>query len=1022
MPPVKKPHGKVSGSKAASSKKQIITIVHASDFHFRDETEAELSRRAKAFLADVEAECDEVDLFIFSGDLSYAGSKAELEAGDKILIEAFKTRLHVGRKHIVVVPGNHDVNRKTIEPLKEQGLHATLTNTGVAQEIIQDFAASDKRLKAFYKYRDSYFGTGDDYAYTAIEKIKGLTVGIAALNTACFSHNSKESGQLFLTSKQVNNAADKLANCDIRIAVFHHPPSWLHESETTVTLSDLKRQFHIILNGHLHENISIHEQSPIAKCVQLVSPALFNEEDPTREGYNIYSIDISEKRLFCRFRKFIRTRFEFDQNTEHARGGRFECELPVSVFSENAILVTRLGQSTSDLIARIKSQLQLFQPTDTPVFVTTKLFKLIWDHGNRVRTAIRYSYDGITDKSSFIYGAPECGKTLFLETLVANLNGDDETGRRSSKAAYYIDHESVQSDAPEDWKAYLTNWQSQNVSSSSALKSVICVDNIPEDRQALVDIAVRFCEAIGAVFILTIDNTFQLDAIRASVGDKAYDFLEIGEWGPSRIREFTKKFFADTAIDLEAAYFFVRSSLENTDLPASPIIVSLYLSVFPSLGSDLTSLSFVALLDRLEVIRLHNTESSSTYAVYNKREILMRFAKVCQFNGDIGLAREEAERIIKAFFLHLLLEVDVDKFLGHLFASQIVRQVDDRVEFTYFVFYDYYLAKAFAKGIAEVDNTIVTLRDFIANREALSFLAGILREDTKLLEKLIAHIINVFAPLKRVTVEDLDKYVHSLCDNEDIDKSVDEVTTKHIEAEPDIEAEDPHFEQRKSQYRSVRKALNRIRAPDGEVGGLRTQMGALRTFYNMFRNLENISGLEKIRLLDLILDYHIQCNISFITFIQKIFSGMHSTAVSAYLATVGGQHFLAAQLGSQSLKVAIQRCEEGTDNDFKKLLLILLYSDLGLPEHVKRLENFLEKTDSTAALELIYARARGMLIYYDGDKVPAALVSLFKAAFERRQQLYNGKHGKEQFSSEYAKVMRARNQLNWRTDAVELDE
>ncbi len=993
-----------------------IVLLHLSDLHMSADSYADIELRVKALLKDIEQLQMNPTLLLFSGDATYGGKEEEFALAHKTLFDPAKRRLHMALKKMMLVPGNHDVDRREIDYVREQGLLLAVTDTQKAQAHFD--RPADKRLSAYYDYTQTYFNRKQRPFGTSIIDCAGAKVGIACLNSAWRSSGTKDKGQLFLTSKQVNEAADAIEGCDIKLAIVHHPISWLHESEQSIIVADLKSRFNLLIGGHIHENVTLYELSPGGRAVILTAPAIFSPGKP--EGYNYYIIDPINKTLTCHFRKFIRARREYDKNVDHAKDGTFQVSLQISILQHAVVLVQKITKAVGELQQRLKRQLQLFQTGDNPVLVSPKIQRLIWNGGVRNISSFKFSVREIIAQSAFVFGQHESGKTIFIETLVTQINEQIEDALPDT-IAYFIDYTDYAKKATtaEIWESCLKDWVVQN-RPGAGRSAVVAIDNLPDKRADFVEATVRVLDAEKIRFVITISNTFFLDTLAASKGAAGYSFFQVSEWGPSRIREFTKKVFGDTEIDPEAAYLFVRRSLEDTDLPANPVTVSLYLSVFPRLGKHLTSLSFLNLLEQLEAIRLESGDAH-TYSAYNKKEILMQLAIKCCETGEIALPRRDVEQMIEKFFKDRLLDVDVGKFLTVLERTQMVFVSEAEVGFPYYVFFDYYLAKAFSKNPDELEKRVVTLRDFVTYNNAVAFLGGLSREDTKMLSRLLERMIAFFPAFPRFTLRDLDRYINEICDAEDIDVPVDEVATKHLTATKDAERDDPQFERNKENYRKNRKALEKIIRAETDMGRLQMEMGALKTFYNLFRNLENITGEHKTRFLDTVLDFHIKCNLDIIEFFQKVFKNKRISAIGAYLVTIHGQYFLAANIGNQTLRGTIEACEKSTDNDLKRLLLVQLYSDLRLPNYIERMEGCLKETKSIAAIELIYYSTKCLMIDYEGEVIPARLIALFKKTFERRQEYYKIGRAKEGYKRELQEVMKTRSDFLWRSDSINLE-
>src|SRR6185369_14383453 len=259
---------------------------------------------------------------------------------------------------------------------------------------------------------------------THVYTLHGFEIGIACLNSAwrCSGEKDKDKGKLFLTHEQANIAADALDKCVLRIALIHHPFDWYHPSEADI-LEDLKRRFEVILSGHLHEQVTVAEQTTIHNSLFLTVPALF-EGFGTWEGYNLYRINIEDRAFYVHFRKFVRKRNEFDADTAHARSGQHKFNLPVRDISKlsRAVTVQRIDACRTKLQESIKERLQTIQKVTNPVLVTPKVSKVSWSNGARMRNALSGTLADISTASSIIFGPSDSGKTILLQSLAADLN------------------------------------------------------------------------------------------------------------------------------------------------------------------------------------------------------------------------------------------------------------------------------------------------------------------------------------------------------------------------------------------------------------------------------------------------------------------------------------------------------------------------------------------------------------------------------------------------------------------------
>src|SRR4051812_43314650 len=115
-----------------------MRILHLSDLHAAGPEDLDQSRIVSALIEDLLQQDAErqVDLIVFSGDLAFDGSAEGLRAGQELLLDPLREALP--NRPLVVVPGNHDVNRERIDGLLEAGLRETLATREATNRLVAD--------------------------------------------------------------------------------------------------------------------------------------------------------------------------------------------------------------------------------------------------------------------------------------------------------------------------------------------------------------------------------------------------------------------------------------------------------------------------------------------------------------------------------------------------------------------------------------------------------------------------------------------------------------------------------------------------------------------------------------------------------------------------------------------------------------------------------------------------------------------------------------------------------------------
>jgi len=244
-------------------------ILHLSDVHFGcDKSESARALRQLA-LDGITSAILKLDpewrptIVCLSGDIAYSGKSCEYEEAAKWLAKLLK-ELSISSNHVVVCPGNHDIDRDKVTYSRPE-----------------DAAAADNMLSCppDPKYEVPF------EAYTEFAKNSGIGelqvggntsflighrdlegISFCSLNSAWFCRDNTDKEQLWIgrpifdvleSHGQVLHA-QKLATAAPTIFLLHHPRDWYHDSEVharggrTNTFDVVAGRCHLMLTGHTH--------------------------------------------------------------------------------------------------------------------------------------------------------------------------------------------------------------------------------------------------------------------------------------------------------------------------------------------------------------------------------------------------------------------------------------------------------------------------------------------------------------------------------------------------------------------------------------------------------------------------------------------------------------------------------------------------------------------------------------------------------------------------------------------------
>ncbi len=324
-----------------------ISWLHLSDWHQQDhDFNREVVR--DALLADIKArarihpELQNLDFIIFSGDISYSGNEDEFVASAKHLIEPVLAATGCDVADVVMVPGNHDIDRSRFELLPES-LQTPFAGEEEAQKWLTE---KEKRsvltgpFDAYCKFAEPY-GQGELNCYASVlsRRAGDREIAFLGLNSALMSGRHTEEdevddhGHLTIGEHQIHEPLKRVQNADIRVAVIHHPFEWLSNADKRRVPRRLLTQCHFILTGHTHWPDAALERRTDG-CILIQAGACYCRRIPEgREHFNSYNyvhVDHHTGEGHVFFRRWSDRTTTWVADSEVAEGGNWDFRLPIT--------------------------------------------------------------------------------------------------------------------------------------------------------------------------------------------------------------------------------------------------------------------------------------------------------------------------------------------------------------------------------------------------------------------------------------------------------------------------------------------------------------------------------------------------------------------------------------------------------------------------------------------------------------------------------------------------------------------
>lgn len=251
--------------------------VHLSDIHFAYKNYQTNRLRERLFEKVREiVRQDKVNFLFITGDIT----DKDKEYDDELykFISELQGIMELDEKHILLVPGNHDVSRldnrtKVLEQIKNAGDSGLEMVHELDQATVEMLLSSQQ--KYFYMYKCI---KKEEYPVNAIHYIKEVDgAKIIHFNTSWLCGMDGEEGRLFLGSEKLYEClkAANLKEEDLNIAIGHHSFECFHRREQE-QLKAFFKEYNIdfYLSGHVHEaliNYNTHIDTHFCVCRQMRS-------------------------------------------------------------------------------------------------------------------------------------------------------------------------------------------------------------------------------------------------------------------------------------------------------------------------------------------------------------------------------------------------------------------------------------------------------------------------------------------------------------------------------------------------------------------------------------------------------------------------------------------------------------------------------------------------------------------------------------------------------------------------------
>lgn len=959
-----------------------------------------------------------IDCIFFAGDLVNTGTEEEYELVKTLLINPLLKKTGVPKELFFIVPGNHEVNRVKINKFIDSDLTDKFNDTVSLNEFIDTSCNNTplfSRLDDYFKFYNQEFDANSNLVNktllysTYMFDHNGFKIGIACLNSAWGAQGGKgDVNKLLIGERQIDNSLNDIKSANIKIAMFHHPLEWLKEFDRESIYTRIITEFDIILNGHMHTPdckhfSSLNNQSAIfLRCASLFDGRLYN-------GYSIVKMDLAVREVELNFREYFdKPNRRYGSAERIAANGYAKLSLRTTddlvIVKKHIYVKQKLKEALQYKISNCLISTDYHKKLDQ-LFVFPTISEvpegLIMDFEKSSNDNVHPNDIIIGKDNLLLVGRKEIGKTTILKYIcnhylnsmnnfipvIINFNDIPKGSNVINKSIYNFFIEYNINDF--DLEYLLSNGH-----------IVLLIDDFCLNNKKNIERFMAFSKKYPNVrYILTMNEDL-LQSIKIKdipdLGFK-YNTFYLHSFSASQVRQLVKNWFLgiEQQEKIDITMTKVMNIVEKAGLPRNPLIVSLLLWLMEQ-ESSYIPVNEAALIETYVQILLQKLNpDDAKYENFNykiKEDFLIQLSISFIETKKKYINKDCFEEFYFNYFKRKGLEIS-DKFKCELFDTGILIRNNSNILFRFRCVGQYFISLGITEDKSLYDK-ILSEDNYLMFRNEIVYVAGLNQKNQSLSilktieERLLKEFIEIdkiidIDRMKDYPVKDL--IYQSLKDN-DIKESM-----KIIKLDDDIK--DDIFDL------THKKSSNSEDFPDNTSEIMEENpkndffnksdkyLEVLELYANVLKNCELLDVYLKVNPLKICIEkcckliglLYKKLYTSFVEEFQNqesncktkeffsekdVSNSKDIEEVAIYILTTGMpisiQHFLFNSVGSPKLKIVIEELLQTELTDFEKFILIGLYGDLRLENHINYFISFLKSTKSTIIQEIIVQK----LLYY----------------------------------------------------------
>ncbi len=334
-----------------------LSIVHLSDFHFKNE--ASSIQRLKQLIQDIQSQTEKgKSILIFTGDLVHSGDEDFFNN----LYERFFFTVADHFSEIYFTPGNHDIQRSMTNSIKSDELIADTEQCYLLDNksnLKLQHPYENNPLENYFDFQEAMCDFDSSNFYYS-QKNAGK-ISITSFNSTWLSAERKgvdsDKGCLRIDSLILDDAIEKLDSDTYNICLIHHPFDWYTKESISKITRKITGSFNLLLYGHEHTPTAMLHGFENNECLALRSPAA--KFDGGVNAYSIIDVDLEKRFHKVTYRCFAPEQDRFISGESLVSGGIYYPTTEDKVFWTNPQITVK-----SDFVGDIQKLTEEFDRED----------------------------------------------------------------------------------------------------------------------------------------------------------------------------------------------------------------------------------------------------------------------------------------------------------------------------------------------------------------------------------------------------------------------------------------------------------------------------------------------------------------------------------------------------------------------------------------------------------------------------------------------------------------------------------